>query len=205
MLQSSGNILLYRDDLGKTKSGVHVLPDSRFVYGKVSGGDKEGAGDLMRHWEFHTASKKMTNEKNFKLLNSMSAMNGLSTATEFRTFRKGKDVRLRSGNPKSFRERAEHGFTYGMPCRTATPIKAVISNFYGRVSLASQHEAYEDRTPSKLSKWSSTRGFELLKQAKKISLESKKSDSNLFKMKKFSGVRPKTDCWRPKPASLQSN
>ena len=196
MLQSSGNILLHRDDLGKKKPGIHTLPSTDFVYGKFSGQDKEGARDLMKHWQLHKSSAKLQPEADVKLLNSMSAMNGLSTATEFRSFRKGKDIQMRTPRSQSKMSLFSPEITYGKALRPATPINAVVSNFYGRVSVATQHEAYTTNPAPKICKWNSTRGFELLKSAKSKAQE--KLEVKAFKMKKFSDIASRTDCWRPK-------
>ena len=196
MLQTSGNILLHRDDLGQKKPGIHKLPPAAFAYGKFSGQDKEGARDLMKQWQFHKSSARLPPETDFKMLNSMSAINGLSTATEFRSFRKGKDIRMRTAKSQCKMSVFTPDITYGKALRPATPISAVISNFYGRVGVATQHDAYANSPVPKICKWNSTRGFELLKSAK--SKVQEKQEEKLFKMKKFSEIASKTDCWRPK-------
>ena len=44
-LQESKNVLLMRDEIGKAKPSMHVLPAGSFVYGKVEAKDKEGVYD----------------------------------------------------------------------------------------------------------------------------------------------------------------
>ena len=195
-MQSSGNSLLVKSDLGKKKPGYYLLPSEAFTYGKSTGEDKEGAGNLLSTWKFHQSSQKLPNEVDYRLLNSMSVVNGLSTATEFRKYRKGKDVRIHTSGPGLRKKPEVPDITYGLPLRNATPIKAVLGNFYGRLAIEDMHNAYAQSPTMKPSKWSSTRGFELLKLSKLKSMGS--SQSNLFKMRKFLTARPRTDCWRAK-------
>jgi hypothetical protein len=41
-LQGSGNVLLMKDEVGRTKPSGRALPGPDFVYGKVEAKDKEG-------------------------------------------------------------------------------------------------------------------------------------------------------------------
>ena len=84
-------------------------------------------------------------------------------------------------------------FTCGLALKPATPIKAVISNFYGKISIDNLHEIYSKPRELKTLKWNSTRGFELFKNSK---LQPLSSSQSLFKMKKFRRVSSRIDCWR---------
>jgi Domain of unknown function (DUF4483) len=194
MLQKSGNFLLIRGDVGKKKPDVYDLPSRDFAFGKNTKEDNEGAGDLIKNWKFHENSPKPQNETDFRLMNSISAANGLTTATEFKKFRKQKEFRTHTQMPKSKRNDLIPGTTYGKPLKPATPLKAVMSNFYGRRAIEYMHDIYAPSTSSKINKWSTTKGFELFKSHRLKSLQ--KSESNLFKMKKFSKVQSRTNCWR---------
>lgn len=130
----------------------------------------------------------------------MSVGSGLSTATEFRNFRKGKEIRIHTSVPNKKLPHPIPNMTFGLPLRPATPIKAVVSNFYGRLSIENLHNAYTSPPSSKITMWNSTRGFELLKSSKMKELE--KTESSMFKMRKFSGIKSKTDCWRAKTPGL---
>lgn len=204
MIQSSDNILIQKQDLGKSKPGIYSLPPPDFSYGKNTGEDDEGAADLISKWKSHHGSRKLKSEKDFRLLNSLSVGNGLSTATEFRTYRKGKDVRIRTGQHTS---KLNHNlsnpeYTYGLPLRNSTPIKAVMSNFYGRLSLESLHDCYAKTPLLKTNKIRSTKAFELLKTAR-VNSSPKRSQ---FKMKKFQKVSSRTNCWaEPRKPKLNSN
>jgi hypothetical protein len=199
MLQGSGNVLLTKGNLGSRKPGIYSLPPDQFSYGKSTGEDKEGARDLIQTWQVHEKSQKLPNEPDFRMLNTMSVGNGLSTATEFRTYRKGKDIRIHtSGQGK--RRPDVPDITFGLAVQHATPIKALMGNFYGRLAIEELHKAYRQTPALKISKWNSTRGFELLKSAKK---KKSASETNLFKMRKFQVVKPRTDCWRPKLAEKE--
>ena len=193
ILESSNNFLLLKGEVGKTKPSIHTLPPGQFVYGKTTGEDKECARDLIKHWQFHQNSKQFPSEVDYKLLNSMSVKNGLSTASQFKLFRKEKDVRIQASLSSSNRNLVPN-ITFGVPLRPATPIKAVISNMYGRVAINQMHQMYSTTPSLKINKWKSTKGFDLMKNSKLKSLETQKSSS--FKMKKFTNVRPRTNCWR---------
>lgn len=41
-LQESGNVLLMKDEVGRSKPSARALPGPNFVYGKVEAKDKEG-------------------------------------------------------------------------------------------------------------------------------------------------------------------
>ena len=50
------NILLAKDDVGKTKPTVRNLPNRNFIYGKPEVRDKEGVGEgnnLLITYQFH--------------------------------------------------------------------------------------------------------------------------------------------------------
>lgn len=195
-IQSSDNILLLKSDLGKSKPGIHRLPPGGFAYGKSTGEDQEGAGDLMNKWKFHEGSKKMASEPDFKALNCLSTGQGLSTATEFRTFRKGKNVRISNSQQNLHRKPCLPDMTFGMATQSSISIKALLGNFYGRIASEDLHEQYASVPYHRSVKWGTTRGFELLKSAKIQELEPKKNKE--FKMRKFQATKSRTDCWRQK-------
>jgi hypothetical protein len=192
MIQSSDNILLHKSDLGKSKPGIHRLPPSSFAYGKTTGEDKEGAGSLISNWKEHQSSSKLESEQDYRQLNSLSVVKGLSTATEFRNYRKGKDVRIHSSQQGLKRNPSNPDMTYGLALPNATSIKAVIHNFYGRLALDSLHDCYSKTPLLKPKKYSTNKAFELLKTAR---LQEKPTRSE-FKMRKFKRVSSRTDCWR---------
>ena len=155
----------------------------------------------MKHWKFHISSPQLQSEQDFRLLNSMSVINGLSTATDFRSFRKGKEVLMQSGINKMRINNSVPDITYGMPLRPATPIKALLSNFYGKIASDDLHNVYGKTVKPNSLRQTSTTGFELLNNSKLKSLA--KSEANLFKMRKFAGVKPKTSCWRERRGDIK--
>ena len=46
-LQNSGNYLLVKDDIGKSKPSTRDLPHNNFVFGKKTFKDQESAGKLI--------------------------------------------------------------------------------------------------------------------------------------------------------------
>jgi hypothetical protein len=193
-MQASNNYLLIRSDVGQTRPGVHVLPPATFAYGKKSGEDSEGARDLIKKWKVHEPSKDCLPELDFISLNNKSISKGFSTSTQFRIYKKSQHLRPSVSQNYVKNKSIATDTTYGVPLRPATPIKAVIGNFYGRVASEVLHDNYAVQGSQTLGKYSSTRGFELLKASKYFSNQEKKNDE--FKMKKFSSVKTRTDCWR---------
>jgi hypothetical protein len=48
MLKDAHNVLLVKDDVGKSKPATRELPPETFAYGKSAGKDEEGAAEGRR-------------------------------------------------------------------------------------------------------------------------------------------------------------
>lgn len=80
-LQSSGNYLLVKDDVGAPKPTIRNLPPQEFTYGKRSGNDQEGVGALIGSWDSVKPKARPLPEKDFKKLNAMSVKQKQCTST----------------------------------------------------------------------------------------------------------------------------
>eukprot|EP01017_Pseudomicrothorax_dubius_P002269 TRINITY_DN10009_c0_g1_i2.p1 TRINITY_DN10009_c0_g1~~TRINITY_DN10009_c0_g1_i2.p1 ORF type:complete len:109 (+),score=17.12 TRINITY_DN10009_c0_g1_i2:42-368(+) len=86
------NVLLTKDDVGKSKPTTRKLPPDTFVYGKkldmTQEGAKEGASIPHTHfyatvsgsWAFHQRSLDTPGQVDFKLMNKLSLQAGLRTS-----------------------------------------------------------------------------------------------------------------------------
>ena len=194
MTQASRNYLLLKADVGQTRPSFHQLPQSAFVYGKRSGEDGEGARDLIKTWKVHEQSKDQPREHDYISVNNKSIAKGYSTSTQFRIYKKTQAMRPSISQNTIKNKSIPSDTTFGVPLRPATPISAVIGNFYGRFASEIQHDNYAPQETETQCRFSSTRGFELLKASKMQSMQEKKYSE--FKMKKFNAVKTRTDCWR---------
>ena len=193
-LQNSGNCLLFRDDIGKRKPTTHKLPPVEFSYGKPSHNDEEGAKELISTWKFHRKSPSEGSEQNFKLLNAMSIMNGLSSSKDFKEFRKGKNIGFSEQKVYTNREQSIPDIAHGKPIRQVTPVSDIIKNSYGQIEINKKHDAYAKSPVKKLTKWNSTKNFELLNSFNSKTKQSLQKD--YFKMKRFAKIQSKLSTWR---------
>jgi hypothetical protein len=49
----SGNRLLVKSTLGRNRPTNYEIPESNFVYGKITYEDPEHANDMMYKWKYH--------------------------------------------------------------------------------------------------------------------------------------------------------
>ena len=68
------NILLLKDDVGKSKPSTFRLPPQGFVYGKPDSKDQDGADKLTSSWLYHNNSHNPTKgEIDFRKVNKYKA------------------------------------------------------------------------------------------------------------------------------------
>ncbi|OMJ75917.1 hypothetical protein SteCoe_24812 [Stentor coeruleus] len=186
-IQNTGNYLIVKDDVGKSKPNTRTLPSNSFSYGIKVSKDNEDAGAVISSWAETAQKPYKPIEQDFKKLNMMSITEKQVTAPQQRKFRKTAQCRrLSSEEPRIFDDGIQT--IYGMALRPSTPIKAVLSNFYGNVALEEKHYAYSDKM-----KTSSFRKRSVESDLKKPKIENQKV---LFKMKKFLKVRARTSTRR---------
>ena len=196
-IQNSGNYLLVKDDVGKAKPSVRMLPQEGFAYGKKIDPDAEGAGRLLSSWAVHQQSAQAPPDKDFKKLNALSIKQGATTSKMQRQFRTTTDARLQSANPTKPRDTVPN-ITFGDPTRPSTPIKAVVGHFYGNVAAEIKHAKYEPPQPVKKSTATKhTRGSEMMKNAIQQSGQTEVRPE--FKLGRFKKVEKRTETRRVQP------
>ena len=192
-VQKSGNYLIVKDDVGKAKPTVRQLPPQDFAYGKKVVPDAMGAGGLLSSWDISLQSQRMGGDKDFKKLNALSIRKGCTTAAQQRQFRRTRNLRLQSAEPRGVDRLPD--IVFGEHTRPSTPFHAVLGNFYGTFASDVKHSQYE-HIPSTMTareprqtKWST-----MMKNQKYEEAAVKRE----FKMKKFLKTQPRTNTRRPK-------
>ena len=199
-MQSSGNFLLMRSDVGRRKPAIHVLPSADFVYGKSLERDKVRAGEMINDWHSHKTSDKSLQDIYFKLMNSVSVSKVFSTPIEYSKFRKDHKIRIRLKTSQSVKKIEIPDMIHGKPIQPNAPMKAIITNFYANYACQQKHEDYELYIPKKPHKWNSNKSYDLFQKSKEAKVQ-----KPAFKMKKFINTQSKTDCWRPKTTQTTNN
>ena len=127
-VQNSGNYILVRDDVGKPKPNLRSLPSSLYTYGKKTFRDKESP-----------KANYPRAEKDYKKLNILSIEKKITQAVKLRQFRK----RTWTSNSKKKPEKSTPDISFGQAARPCTPIKAILSNFYGEQASKQKHIDYK--------------------------------------------------------------
>ena len=212
------NQLLVTDDVGKAKPSTRKLPGDNFTYGRAEYQDVEGAGEVISNWKFHGQSKRSKPDRDFKKLNKMSIKDKACNARDMYQFRQTHDARMKeaSGFPQKNNKLPPEEFTYGMPLRPSTPIRDVMGNFFGEMAENEMQFKYQHTktnfrssnlpteskhtTKSKIAhEFIKSKGSEDEKQAKLMS-----GSKDLFKIKRFEKVKPRTDTNIKKGAAKQN-
>lgn len=191
-LQSSNNFLLVKDGIGKAKPSTRTLPSGDFVYGKKPKDDGESVGKLLTVWDLPKPSKVPKGDKDFKKLNALSVTEKACTPSQQTLFRKTTDIRLKTAQSKT--RNAVPDIVFGNENRPSTPIKAVISNFYGEYAENLNGEYVAKGTRSNVPPSRSTKGFDRRNEAIRTSM--KVEEKTQFKIKKYDKVQTKTDTGR---------
>ncbi len=79
-MRRTTNCLVQRDQVGKAKPSLKVLPGEHFVYGKSAGYDPEGAREVTMSWKFHGQTRNAKPRKDFRKLNKMCIKQHLTTS-----------------------------------------------------------------------------------------------------------------------------
>ena len=184
-LQSTGNYLLIKDDVGKSKPATRILPSNGFCYGIKVSKDREDARAVISSWAQNSKKVKQNRDQDFRKLNILSVGEKFVTAPQQRAFRKTAHCRrMSSETPHLELEPSE--VIYGMPLRPSTPIKAVIGNFYGSFAAEQKHRAYSNDYKSHVKR------KRMIEKPEKVT----EAEPKLFKMKKFLSVKARTSTRR---------
>lgn len=192
-LQSSNNFLLVKDGIGKAKPSTRALPSEEFVYGKKPKDDGESVGSLLKQWDLPRPSKVPKLDKDFKKLNALSVTEKACTPSEVSKFRKTTEIRLKTAQSKS--RPVVPDIIFGNENRPSTPIKAVISNFYGDFAAENMNSNFVVKpVRSNVPPSRSTKGFDKRNEAIRSTMKSQ--EKTQFKIKKFESVQCKTNTGR---------
>ena len=80
LIAQKKNVLLAKDDVGKSKPTTRELPPDGFSYGKPDKKDQESAGVITQSWKAHEQSKPNDPPRDFKKLNKIGLKNGVVDA-----------------------------------------------------------------------------------------------------------------------------
>ena len=133
--QQSVNCLLTKDDIGKAKPSARDLPQGGFTFGKADPKEQFPVGILTSSWNFHAKSSKKISDKDFQRLNKVAIKEKAHTSQRQYELRKMVDIRIMQaqGTQNYPIKLPQEEFIYGKPNRPSTPIKDVVTNFYGDV------------------------------------------------------------------------
>jgi len=146
MLGKRSNMLLTRDDVGKSKPTTRNLPQSSFVFGKPELlADRETAQDLTTKWHLHTKSHITSQDpRNFKKLNKMSLKSGSVNARDQYKYRASHDARIPFGLVEDKPVMLPDGdFCYGKRNRPQTPVTGILANYYGEAAGSELQQRYQ--------------------------------------------------------------
>lgn len=186
-LQTSGNFLLLRDDVGKAKPPIHRLPSPDFAYGKMCARDREGAGAVLSSWKIHRTTADSELGLDYLRLNVNSVAAGCTTAKQLNEFRSLNQVRRRSPTGRIRQSLPDFSFVHGVKGKPSTPIGDVVSNYYGRRAVDEKHQVYSRQTQGS--------PIELHVQAYKPSSANSPEKRDMFKMRKFRAVSSRIDSY----------
>ncbi len=143
-------------------------------------------------WSLHNRSIKGRPDKDFKALNKLSIREKATNAHTQYSFRQNIDVRLKEPTKDKGIYLPEEEFTYGRANRPSTPMKAVVSGFYGDVAEQQTLSRYEilreqSKPVSLAQARNHTKGSQLAQTHTKLKAEEEqmRQSKTLFKMKKF--------------------
>lgn len=138
-VQNSGNFIIVKDDVGKPKPQLRSLPDTCYTYGQKTFKDKETARDLIYTWSESPKVNNRRAEKDYKKLNILSIKKKITQAVQLRQFHK----RTWTSHSKKKPEKSTPDISFGQAARPSTPMKAILSNFYGEQANKQKHLDYK--------------------------------------------------------------
>lgn len=192
-LQSSNNFLLVKDSMGKAKPSTRDLPGGTYTYGKKLKPDAEGVGALISSWDIHKSSTLPRPDKDFKKSNAVCIAEGACTAAKQTKFRANADLRIKTASQKERFHAPD--MIFGVGNRPSTPIKAVITGFYGTNAADNLYQAFTPKSQSRnIRSARTTKAADKRNEAIRASLQ--EPQRNLFKLKKFASVQAKTETRR---------
>ena len=141
------NVLLARDDIGKSKPTTHNLPSQEHAYGVKNKQEQFGVGRLTQEWEISKHSSVKQTGQDYQRLNKLGINARVIRPNQVKSFRSGLDVRVpikegKSRLNKSTLMRVPPSINdvqeilspkvnpYGKANRAQTPVKGIITGVY---------------------------------------------------------------------------
>ena len=141
-VKPGANYMLLKDDVGRARPFTHNLPqDNTHSYGKPLRRDKEGVSALTTKWKEHQYRQLGGTDKDFRSLNKSALKQKATTSHQQYQYRSGTDLRLKDPTEsmatktfyKTFNKNVDEETIYGKPLSPSTPIKEVLSNYFGEI------------------------------------------------------------------------
>lgn len=215
------NLLLVKDDVGKSKPTTFDLPEAHFAYGRPGNTDLEGAREVSMHWVSHTPSRVGEGvEPNWINGNRKAAVAKVTNAKDLKQFRqesmtprKGSQSARGPGPGKPIiPSDVIPGFSYGRKVRPSTPIHEVISARFAERSERQLTEFYSEMRDLREASQTQVRKIPLtaatrmhanaVRKAQAISDEIESKE--MFKLSKFKKVPPRVGSYRTKSTAARA-
>lgn len=194
-LNQSGNVLLQKDNIGKAKPPTRILPPADWTYGLPDKKDKEGVRERNSHtvtyiWSEHCKTAETEPDRDFRALNKMSVRNRFTSAKAQREFRKSHEAFI----PRTYARRqqfvAPTDKTYGIPTLRSDPMDLVLTNTFANLAEEEISQIYSSRFSN--GKRAANARVSLSGSPGKRKAQ-EMATKELFKMKKFKRVQPRTN------------
>eukprot|EP00931_Biecheleriopsis_adriatica_P095449 TRINITY_DN6904_c0_g1_i1.p1 TRINITY_DN6904_c0_g1~~TRINITY_DN6904_c0_g1_i1.p1 ORF type:complete len:291 (+),score=56.56 TRINITY_DN6904_c0_g1_i1:68-940(+) len=212
------NILLVRDDVGKSKPTCFDLPEDHFSYGRPGNTDVEGAREVSMRWVSHTPSRSVEAEAlDFVSLNRKAAIAKITTAKDIRTYSKatprGGSLSARGSSAPGkpiIPSDVIPGFSYGRKVRPSTPINEVISARFAESSekqlgqFYSEMKELREASRSQVRKIPLTTATKLHANAVRKVVAEEAIPKEPFKLSKFKRVGPRVTSFRQKSDAAEA-
>jgi len=200
-LNLSGNVLLQKDDVGKAKPGTRKLPPSEWAYGLPDKKDIEGVRECKLHavtylWKEHQQTEESVPDRDFRKLNKMSLGQRCTSAKAQREYRKHNEAYMTQAKGRLAKASAPFPVQiFGIPSLRSDPMKLVLNNTYANIAEEEMGSLYSTRLSGQKR---GTRGSTSISPNRKPSRELP-APKEVFKMRRFKQVAPRTDTNRPRP------
>eukprot|EP00442_Polarella_glacialis_P021200 CAMPEP_0115111774 /NCGR_PEP_ID=MMETSP0227-20121206/40246_1 /TAXON_ID=89957 /ORGANISM="Polarella glacialis, Strain CCMP 1383" /LENGTH=242 /DNA_ID=CAMNT_0002511217 /DNA_START=27 /DNA_END=755 /DNA_ORIENTATION=- len=198
------NVVLTKDDVGKTKPTCYNLPPSQHAYGRSDPPDVENAQEVTMTWAPHVPTPSPALYlQDFRKINKMGTKSGVANAKQLAEFRKGKDVRVTPRGPAGrstnhIPSHADPSHVYGVKGKPGTPINNIVGGHFAKRSeeaILAQYQYYAEQSelPNgkhriKLTKAAGDRIHEARMRRADAQSETPRE---AFKMSKFKKVSPR--------------
>lgn len=218
------NLLLVKDDVGKSKPSTFDLPEAHFAYGRPGNTDLEGAREVSMHWVSHTPSRAGEGvEANWINANRKAAVAKVTNAKDLKQFRQEAST-SRMGRRGSQSARGPGpgkpiipsdvipGFSYGRKVRPSTPIHEVISARFAERSERQLTAFYDEMRDLREASQTQVRKIPLTAATRMHANAVKKAQAihdeidtkEMFKLSKFKKVPPKVTSYRTKSIAVRA-